>query len=506
MDEFQKKDPKNEIDLTEFDLTDFKEYFDEEDAQREAEAIEVAEREAAEEAARLAEEERIRLEEQRKKEEEERKAAEELAARKKAEFEAREKEEARRAAEKAAAAALAAKKAEEAKLQEQKEISARLFEQADVNNEMIPDQPKVETVADEASKIEFAAFSSILDIENNTVNEQQQQPTFDDETPSGFLADKSKKKSTLAVVICVILCIATIICSTLAVLNFKDRSSADENSNEQNVTAQNNRAESFKPFDNLTISYNNVAYPDSINEKLKAMYSENSDLAGWLTIENSAIDYPIMQDSENKYYLYNHNSFDESARYGTPFVDFRCSKNGLSKNTIIYGHRMNNDTHFGSLDNYADVKYYKSHPIIKYDTLTGSYTFKIYAAFYATTQSSSDGGYVFDYYNPYMSDNNFEGYINMLNQYALYTTDAGLEKTDKIITLSTCSHFYDNLKSGGVDARFVVVGRLLRNGESETVDTSKVTQNSDYRRPQLWYDKNGQSNPYAAYRSWRPSM
>ena len=492
MDEFQKKDRRSEIDLTEFDLTDFKEYFEEEDAQREAEAKEKAEREAAEEAARLAEEERIRLEEQRQKEEEERKAAEELAARKKAEFEIREKEEARVAAEKAAAAVLAAKKAEEAKAQEQKEISARLLEQADVDNEMPLEQPKVESVAEEATKIEFAAFSSILDIEQPT------EQTADTEENYAPKEDKSPKKGAAVTVVCIILAIATVVCSTLAVLNFINKS------NSQKSDAPAN-ADGFYPYGDSAVSYNEAAYPDSINESLKAMYSENKDLAGWLTIDGTAIDFPIMQDSNNKHYLYNNNAFDESARYGTPFIDFRCSKTDLSKNTVIYGHKMNNSSHFGSLESYTDTEFYKNHPVIFYDTLTDSYAFKVYAVFYATTQAEDDGGYIFDYYNPAMSDESFSGYIELLNQYALYTTGAGLEKTDKIITLSTCTHVYDSLKNGGVDARLVVVGRLLRDGEANEFDADAVTVNEDYRRPQLWYDKNGKTNPYSSHRSWKPS-
>ena len=492
MDEFQKKDRRSEIDLTEFDLTDFKEYFEEEDAQREAEAKEKAEREAAEEAARLAEEERIRLEEQRQKEEEERKAAEELAARKKAEFEIREKEEARVAAEKAAAAVLAAKKAEEAKAQEQKEISARLLEQADVDNEMPLEQPKVESVAEEATKIEFAAFSSILDIEQPT------EQTADTEENYAPKEDKSPKKGAAVTVVCIILAIATVVCSTLAVLNFINKS------NSQKSDAPAN-ADGFYPYGDSAVSYNEAAYPDSINESLKAMYSENKDLAGWLTIDGTAIDFPIMQDSNNKHYLYNNNAFDESARYGTPFIDFRCSKTDLSKNTVIYGHKMNNSSHFGSLESYTDTEFYKNHPVIFYDTLTDSYAFKVYAVFYATTQAEDDGGYIFDYYNPAMSDESFSGYIELLNQYALYATGAGLEKTDKIITLSTCTHVYDSLKNGGVDARLVVVGRLLRDGEANEFDADAVTVNEDYRRPQLWYDKNGKTNPYSSHRSWKPS-
>ncbi len=490
---FDKDKKRSEIDLTTFDLTDFKKYFEEEDAQREAEAKEKAEREAQLEAERLAEQERIQQAELAQKLAQEKKLAEEEAAKKKAEFESREKEEARRAAEKAAAAVLAAKKAEEAKEKEQQEISARLLEQADVDNSM--DNADVPT---ETPKIEFAQFSSILDIENNQPEQEQEEET--DEI-GGFLASKDKKKNILFTSICVILCIATIVCSCLAVFNFMNK--PEEEETDTKAPVQN--AQAYKPYGDLETNYNSADFPDSINANLKAMYSENSDLVGWLTINGTAIDYPIMQDSKNKYYLYNHNAFNESSRYGTPFVDFRCNKFDLSKNTVIYGHHMNNNAHFGSLDGYVKPDYFKKHPLIKYDTLTNSYTFKVYAVFYATTQSSVDGGYVFDYYNPNMSSSNFSGYIQMLKQYALYTTEAGLKADDKIITLSTCTHVYDGLKSGGVDARLVVVGRLLRQGESESMNTDNVLVNSNYRRPQLWYDKNGKSNPYASYRSWKPS-
>ncbi len=505
MDDFQKNKDNRDIYLSEFDLTDFKEYFKEEDAQREAEEKLQAERKAREDAERIAQEERARIEEQRKIEEAKQKQEEEIAAKRSAEFELREKEEARRAAEKAAAAVLAAQKAEEARLLEQKEISERLLSQAGINNEMNFEQANnlSQPVVDKAKNIEFAEFSSILDIENNTA-QQTEATQADNKEISDFAENEPKKSNAGVIIICIILALATVVCSTLAFLNFKNQK--PQTSPEVETTETKDEPGKLNPFENLTVKYNDVTNPDSINENLRAMYSENNDLAGWLTIEGTSIDYPIVQDSNNKHYLSGHNVYNESARYGTPFVDFRCSKTELSKNTIIYGHRMKNGTHFGLLEQYADIEHYKKHPVISYESLSGSYSFKVYAVFYATTQGNADAGYVFDYYNPKMSDDNFEGYIKMLNQYAIYTTDAGLEKEDKIITLSTCTHVYDNLKSGGVDTRFVVVGRLLRDGESEKVNTEKVTLNSDYRRPQLWYDKNNKANPYSSHRNWKPSL
>ena len=490
---------RSEIDLTSFDLSQFKEYFAQEDAEREAEEKKRAEREAKERAEREAEEKKLMQERIAKKRAREQKEREEFEAKKRAELEAREKEEARRAAEKAAAAAMAAKRAQEARKKANLAASAKLRAQAGADNTVSPDEHSTKTV----KPIEFKQFSSILDIDNTASPDFSDNNNSSDDDDLVSFVDEKKTKNIILTVVCAVLCVAFVVCSAAAVYNFFIK--GDSDSDEKAVGTANTASVSYEPFKGLETSYKDADYPDSISGEMKAMYSQNSDLVGWLTIGGTAIDYPIMHCKNNTYYLNNHNSFDKSSRYGTPFLDFRCNKFDLSKNTVIYGHRMLNDTHFGSLDNFSDVEYYKSHPIIKYQTLNKSYTFKIYAVFYATTESSVDGGYVFNYYNPNMSSSNFNGYIQMLNQYALYTTDAGLKSDDKIITLSTCSHFYDSLKSGGVDARFVVVGRLLRSGESESVNTNNVLVNSDYRKPQLWYDKKGIANPYASYRSWTPS-
>lgn len=318
---------------------------------------------------------------------------------------------------------------------------------------------------------------------------------------------KSGFKNFSVAVICIILASATVVCSAFAMINLHKAmgvTSPDEPTTSA-VISTTAQSESFEPFSSLTISYRKNSFPQSGNNNLMAVFSENSDVAGWLTIDGTAVDFPIVQKNNNKYYLSNHNAYNKSAHYGTPFLDYRCNKSELSKNTVIYGHHMKNGSQFGLLELFSKADYCKKHPVIRYETINGSHIFKIYAVFYTTTQGSSDNGFVFDYYNPDMSDDNFEGYIQLVNQYALYTTDAMLSKTDKIITLSTCAYVYNNLKKGKVDTRFVVVGRLLREGETCPSET-KITPNPDYRRPQLWYDKKGKENPYSAYRSWRPSL
>ena len=132
----------------------------------------------------------------------------------------------------------------------------------------------------------------------------------------------------------------------------------------------------------------------------------------------------------------------------------------------------------------------------------GNHNFdKICAVFLSTTQKKDDNGYMFNYIYPDMSDNNMVGYIEQVKQRMLYETGVSLEPTDKIITLSTC--IYDYGKS--VDTRLVVVGRLLHEGESEQIDASLVKDNPDYRRPQVWYNSKGKTNPYKNSAKWEPS-
>lgn len=486
MDENNRND---KIDLTNFDLSQFSEVFAEEDAKRIEEKKLEEERLAKEQARRDEEKRRRQAEELRKKQEAERIRLEKEAAERAAKNAQREKEEAKRAAARAAEAAIAAKKAQEARQAATLAASAKMRDNASRDNSILGGGSE--------KKADFAQISSALDYETVETT-QEETPEYLKKEISG---KKKKAKGGVFTAIVIILALAVIASLIYALVLFSSTGKpADTAQNQPQAVASE-----YKPYAGLETAYNKVSYPQGISESLKPMYSQNTDLTGWLTIDGMNIDYPIMRDKNNTYYLNYKNAFDESARYGTPFIDFRCAKTGLSKNTVIYGHHMVNQEHFGSLDNFVNPEFYKQHPVIEYETLTAAYKFKIYAVFYSTTQGSSDGGYAFEYYNPNMSDASFDGYIKMLDQYALYTTEAGLKASDRIITLSTCSHVYDSLKSGGVDTRLVVVGRLLRSGEDESVNTENVTVNSNYRRPQIWYDNQNKTNPYASFRSWSPN-
>ena len=110
--------------------------------------------------------------------------------------------------------------------------------------------------------------------------------------------------------------------------------------------------------------------------------------------------------------------------------------------------------------------------------------------------SADDNGYVFNYYfNHLSSDEKKTEYFAALKERSLYDTGVDLLPTDKLLTLSTCSHVFD-------DARLVVVARMVRQGESSEVDTSLATLNNAPHYPQVYYSKKKQTNPYAETPRW----
>lgn len=252
-------------------------------------------------------------------------------------------------------------------------------------------------------------------------------------------------------------------------------------------------------------------FPAGIREELKQAYSINNNLVGWLSIPGTEIDTAILQSDDNSYYLkkdfYERTTYETSAdNYGNLYLDYRCVNEGLSKNMVIHGHTTGRVSGvpkqaFRSLYDYRSKEHFIKNPIIKYSTLTEEYTYKICAVFLSNTQPKDDNGYFFNYIYPDMSDGNMVGYIEQVNQRKLYDTGVTLEPTDKVITLSTCIYDYGK----NVDTRLVVVGRLVHEGESESIDVSLVKDNPDYRRPQVWYNSKGKKNPYKDAAKWQPS-
>lgn len=182
----------------------------------------------------------------------------------------------------------------------------------------------------------------------------------------------------------------------------------------------------------------------------------NEDFAFWLYCPDSPIDYPVVQTTDNDYYL--HRLFNgEYNAAGTLFVDYRNLPMLQDPNTLIYGHHMRNDSMFGSLDWYREQSYFDSHP---YMLVIGKDEIDVIELFSAYTTGSDD-----ECYDIAISD---EEDLRIFVDTALRKSDFAyipeIGNGDRLITLSTCAYAFRN-------ARYIVIGRLLTTWKSEPFET-----------------------------------
>ncbi len=325
---------------------------------------------------------------------------------------------------------------------------------------------------------------------------------------SGKKAKKSKKKGSILPkkgdsafevvrkLVVIISAISLILCAIYFGYTIKERyDNTHVNQNAQAaVDTEYTDEEVEAKWKEIKAKYPDIDFPEGMQVKFATLYAQNQDLIGWITIDGLGINYPVMQNSD--YYL-KHNFSKTYSAYGAPYLDQYNKVYPLDDNSTIYAHSMRRDDQmFTNLKEYKTIDGFKENPIIEYDTLYANYKFKVYAVFITNGTASGDNGYLFNYpTSNFVSDEAFVGYVEQLNQRALYTTGVDIEVGDKLITLSTCTYDF-------TEARLVVVGRMVRDGEDETVDTSLATKNSNPRYPQAYYDAKGLSNPYKNAEKW----
>lgn len=246
-------------------------------------------------------------------------------------------------------------------------------------------------------------------------------------------------------------------------------------------------------------------YPDEptwVQPKYRELYNQNNDFVGWITVPNTAINHPVMQSDDNEYYL-RRDFYKNYLRRGTVFMDYRNDPENLNVNTILYGHNYLDSTMFSDLEKYKDIEFYKTAPVIEFNTIYADHKWKVFAVFLTTASPELDNNYVFNYIYPFMTESSFAEFIDEVAKRSLYDTGVEVLPTDKILTLSTCTRDMD-ITSKQENARCVVMARLVREGEDESVDTSQATVNPNPKYPQLWYDKYGIENPYKDDEKWYP--
>ena len=195
-----------------------------------------------------------------------------------------------------------------------------------------------------------------------------------------------------------------------------------------------------------------IVVPDVL-EDYKTLYSLNRNLIGWVKIDDTYIDYPVLQTMNNEYYL-DHNFDQEQDKNGSIFLDKDCSILPRTDNLILYGHHMQSGRMFGQLNKYSSESFYKEHKYIQFDTIYEKGTYEIMYVFRSKIYEESE--IVFKYYQFINATSEIEFNSNMREMAAmsLYDTGVTAEYGDELLTLSTCDYYTDY-------GRFVVVAKRI---------------------------------------------
>jgi len=182
------------------------------------------------------------------------------------------------------------------------------------------------------------------------------------------------------------------------------------------------------------------------------LYLENADMVGWIQIEGTSIDYPVMQTPADPNYYLKHDFEKHYTDYGCPFMQADCDALAPSDNLIIYGHNMKDGSLFADLAKYGSKDFWQTHKTVWFDTELGSYAYEIFAVIHTTVQADDADAFPFYRFVDAAAPEDFADYVSACQARALYDTGISAEYGDKLLTLSTCDNITD-------DGRLLVIAK-----------------------------------------------
>lgn len=178
----------------------------------------------------------------------------------------------------------------------------------------------------------------------------------------------------------------------------------------------------------------------------EGLYGISPHVVGWIRCEGTLIDYPIMQGTDNDYYLRYLPDGTKNAA-GSIMMDYVCDAQFQDDITILHGHHMKNGSMFGDLDAFRDAQYYAAHPTMQLYTPDGDYSVEIFAAIIVN-------GKQFSYPTIFADEAVFEQFKQWAMDASAIDTGVQIAYTDQLLLLSTCDYTFK-------DARFLVIGKLV---------------------------------------------
>lgn len=259
---------------------------------------------------------------------------------------------------------------------------------------------------------------------------------------------KREKRRKRLIALCIVL--ATGCIGYFSVYTYMNRKTQSESANWAQLK-EDNKKKIPEDGDEFVIHRTAETETPDILSEYKILYNKNKKLIGWVKIADTNIDYPVMQTSDNEYYL-THDFDQNKDKNGCIFMDKDCNVIDRSTNLIIYGHDMKSGAMFGHLDKYTDESFFKEHQTFQFDTIYEKGTYQVVYVFQAKVLAEDE--IAFKYYQFIDANSEEEFLSNMAEMAAMSLYDTGVTPPygSELVTLSTCD------TSQGAEGRFVVVG------------------------------------------------
>ena len=190
------------------------------------------------------------------------------------------------------------------------------------------------------------------------------------------------------------------------------------------------------------------------------LYTINQDIVGWMTLEGTNINYPVMHRPEDVDYYLKRDFYGEYSSRGCFYLQEVCSLDPHSDNVTIYGHNMSDGSMMAALHKYKKQSFWEEHKTITLNTLTEYREYEIVAVF--RTSVSVTTGFLYNLFVDASEPEEFDAYVQKCKSIAYYDTGVEVEYGDKLITLSTCDRSITN-------GRLVVVAKLITDEVTEEV-------------------------------------
>ena len=186
-----------------------------------------------------------------------------------------------------------------------------------------------------------------------------------------------------------------------------------------------------------------------VSDTFEKLLQTNGDTVGWIKIQNTHVNYPVVKYTDNDFYL--HNDFEKkSSSAGCIFMDYRNYIHPLDKNIILYGHHMKDESMFRDLVLYKNKDFFYNNDKINFSTIYQEGIWQVFSVYVTDTN--------FDYLiTNFSRDEDYINYINTLKAKSIFKKDISINKEDCILTLSTCSYEFEN-------ARTVIHAKYIDNG------------------------------------------